>query len=69
MPTPLSVLQAQVQEQKTRIPSLYGDVDFSIVPERFTADPHARTMLPSKLERKYRPALLADKERVERALA
>lgn len=69
MPTPLSVLQAQVQEQKTRIPSLYGDVDFSIVPERFTDDPHARTMLPSKLERKYRPALLADKERVERALA
>ncbi|HVK99322.1 MAG TPA: oxygenase MpaB family protein [Dongiaceae bacterium] len=69
MPTPLHVLQAQVLEQKTRIPSLYGDVDFSIVPERFAAKPEDRSLLPEKYARKHRARLLADEERVQRSLA
>lgn len=69
MATPLHVLKAQVLEQKTRIPSLYGDVDFSIVPERFAGSPADKSLLPAKYARKYRGDILADKERMERALA
>jgi hypothetical protein len=69
MPTPLHILQAQVLEQKTRIPSLYGDVDFSIVPERFAGTLADKSLLPVKLARKYRGNILADDERVQRALA
>jgi hypothetical protein len=69
MATPLHVLQAQVLEQKTRIPSLYGDVDFSIVPERFAGSITDTSLLPPKLARKTRAGILADKERVQRALA
>ncbi len=69
MVTPLHVLQAQVQEQKTRIPSLYGHVDFSIVPERFAGGAYDKTMIPPKLARKFRAGILADEERMQRALA
>lgn len=69
MPTPLHILQAQVLEQKTRIPSLYGDVDFSIVPERFAGTLADKSMLPARFSRKYRGAIVADQERVQRALA
>ena len=69
MPMPLKELQEQVLAQKTLIPSLYGDVDFSIVPERFAAGRNDKTMLPGKLTSKYRPAMVGDKERVQRALA
>ncbi len=69
MPTPLSVLQAQVLEQKTRIPSLYGNVDFSIVPERFAPSLTDKSMLPGKFARKHRARILGDEERVQRALA
>ncbi|CBL46005.1 Hypothetical protein HDN1F_24220 [gamma proteobacterium HdN1] len=65
----LKALQAKVLDQKTRIPSLYGDVDFSIVPERFSTNPQDRTMLPPKYARLHRKELLADHDRVERALA
>lgn len=65
----LTELKAQVRAQKTLIPSLYGNVDFDIVPERFTTDPQVRSMLPPRFERKYRARLLADTPRVERALA
>ena len=69
MPTPLHILQAQVLEQKTRIPSLYGDVDFSIVPERFAGTLDDKSMLPARFARKYRGAIVGDQERVQRALA
>jgi hypothetical protein len=66
---PLAELQAQVRAQKTAIPAIYGKVDFDQVPERFTADPRVQTILPKAIERKYRPSLLADTDRVERARA
>ncbi len=69
MTTPLAELKAQVRAQKTTIPSLYGKVDFEQVPERFTTDPNARSMLVEPLARRYRPGLLRDRDRVERALA
>ncbi len=69
MPISLSELQAQVREQKTRIPSLYGDVDFNIVPERFAALPEDRSLLPEGYARKHRARLLADEEQVQRSLA
>ena len=69
MTMPLSTLQAQVLEQKTLIPSLYGDVDFSITPERFTDSPDVRSMMPAKLARQYRADILADSDRVARARA
>ncbi len=69
MKTPLAELKAQVRAQKTAIPALYGNIDFDLVPERFTADPEVQTILPASLARRYRPGLLRDTERVERALA
>ncbi len=38
----LDALWEQVRAQKTRIPSLYGDIDFDVTPERFTDDIHTR---------------------------
>lgn len=69
MAIPLHMLQAQVLQQKTRIPSLYGNVDFSVVPERFASGTNDKTMLPPKLARKFRAGILADDERMQRALA
>lgn len=65
----LQALQAQVLEQKTRIPSLYGNVDFSIVPERFAGTLADRSFLPPTYARKHRDAIVADKDRMARALA
>lgn len=69
MTVSLADLKAQVRAQKTLIPSLYGDIDFDIVPERFTADPKAATMLPPQFARKYRSGIVADKDQMERMLA
>lgn len=63
----LEELRAQVEGQKTLIPSLYGDVDFSKTPERFTEDPSVKSMLPGKFARKYRRDILNNRERIERA--
>ncbi|MFZ5757059.1 MAG: oxygenase MpaB family protein [Pseudomonadota bacterium] len=65
----LAELQAQVRAQKTLIPSLYGNVDFDIVPERFTTDAGERSMLPPPFARKYRRGILANQEKIDRALA
>ncbi len=65
----LDDLKAQVRAQKTLIPSLYGNVDFDVVPERFTMDMSVKSMLPGRFARKYRARLLGNTERVERALA
>lgn len=69
MVMPLEQLKAKVAAQKTLIPSLYGEVDFSIIPERFAGKPDDNSTLPGFFARKYRPDILADKERGERALA
>jgi hypothetical protein len=68
MTTPLSELQAQVRAQKTLVPSVYGNVDFGIVPERFTTDPRAKTQLPARFNSK-RNRILANEEKVQRQLA
>ncbi len=65
----LAQLQAQVRAQKILIPSLYGNVDFNIVPERFTTDWRVKSMLPGRFERKYRSRILGDQNKTARALA
>ena len=65
----LEQLWEQVQAQKTLIPSLYGDVDFSVTPERFAGNPADRSILPDHFAEKYRRSILADQERVARARA
>ena len=69
MSAPLEELWQQVQAQKTKIPSLYGTMDFTITPERFTTDPNVDSMLPSRLAKKHRASLLANQARTERARA
>jgi len=62
----LAELQTMVLSQKEKIPSLYGDIDFTIVPERFTEN----LEIPSTLRGKnLRAKVLADKDRVARAKA
>ena len=39
MSAALDQVWAKVTSQKTALPALYGDIDFSITPERFTDDP------------------------------
>lgn len=67
MKVSLEELREKVFAQKERIPSLYGDVDFNKTPERFTADPAVKSMLPMEFDRQYRADVLSDPERVERA--
>lgn len=67
MKTTLEQLQQQVIAQKTAVPELYGNIDFNLTPERFCAEPHTKTLLPDSYAKRYRPALLADADRVERA--
>lgn len=65
----LPELKAQVRAQKTANPAMYGKIDFDHIPERFTTDPRAQSILPKPFARKYRAELLRDKDRTERALA
>ncbi|MBP21709.1 MAG: hypothetical protein CL547_05085 [Alcanivorax sp.] len=65
----LDALWEKVRAQKTRIPSLYGDIDFDATPERFTDSMDVRSTLPAHFARKYRKKILADHEKVERARA
>ena len=63
MSTSIAELNESVASQAAKIPAMYGRVDFSIAPERFTAEPDAQTELaPEFAER--RPELLANKEKV-----
>jgi hypothetical protein len=63
MTTTIDELQHKVALQKTRLPGMYGDVDFGRRPERFTDDPDAETAMRSELAHE-RPRLLADKNQV-----
>jgi len=65
----LDALWEKVRAQKTRIPSLYGDIDFDITPERFTDSMDVRSTLPPHFARKYRKKILADHDKVDRARA
>lgn len=59
----ITQLTQEVSRQVAEIPVMYGHIDFSLTPERFTTEPGERTQLdPAFLDR--RPALLANKERV-----
>src|SRR5271170_493257 len=64
MNTSTAELTEKVSAQATRIPSMYGRVDFSITPERFAANPADKTHLDSEFLGR-RPELLANKEQVE----
>lgn len=63
----LEELRAKVYAQKEKVPAIYGNIDFDKIPERFTDDPDAKSMLPKEIAKKFRGKILADKERVERA--
>src|SRR5271170_1383489 len=68
MNIPMAELNAKIAAQALTIPSIYGRVDFSIVPERFAPEPGDQSELaPEFLER--RPELLANKEQVARIKA
>ncbi|HET8706595.1 MAG TPA: hypothetical protein VFM46_09865, partial [Pseudomonadales bacterium] len=69
MPMSLEELKTKVRSQKEIIPSLYGEVDFDIVPERFAGGENDVWALPKKISQKYRARLLPDKEKMERARA
>ena len=63
MNTPITELSEQTAAQATELPAMYGRIDFSITPERFTIEPGDETELaPEYAER--RPELLANKDRV-----
>ena len=53
-----------VLDQKTSIAAIYGDVDFSILPERYISDGSVIERLPSRYKR-YAQRALADPARVE----
>lgn len=61
----LETLLTNVRLQKDLIPSLYGDVNFSIVPERFAGSVDDSSMLSGRYL-KRRNKLLQDIDRVER---
>jgi hypothetical protein len=59
----ITELTQRVTRQASEIPAMYGRVDFSLTPERFTTEIDEQTHLdPAFLPR--RPALLADRDRV-----
>jgi hypothetical protein len=64
----LELLQAKVASQKTALPALYGDVDFSVKPERFADEPVTEGQPKGKLDH-MRAEVLADATKVERMRA
>ena len=64
----LDQLKAKVASQKTALPALYGDVDFSIKPERFADELVLADQPKGKLDH-MRAEVLADAEKVERMRA
>lgn len=53
-----------VLEQKTSIAAIYGDVDFSILPERYVSDASVSERLPKRYKH-YAESALSDPARVE----
>jgi hypothetical protein len=56
-------VEQKVHAQRAQNPVMYGNVDFSRLPERFTQQPEDPSSLPARLAHK-RPALLQNQERV-----
>ncbi|HEY4459414.1 MAG TPA: hypothetical protein VGN81_34195 [Pseudonocardiaceae bacterium] len=50
----------RVHSQRETLPALYGDVDFSTVPERLTVNVDDKSALPAEFTAQ-RPAFLADR--------
>src|ERR1700733_4644696 len=68
MNNPTTELPALLATEAAQIPSMYGRMDFSITPERFTVEPDAVSELgPEVLQR--RAELLANEELVARIKA
>src|ERR1700733_10085686 len=63
-----TALTEKIATQITEIPAVYGRVNFSITPERFTAEPGGQTELGPEFSER-RPALLANEEGVARIRA
>jgi len=61
-------LNEKVTSQATQIPAMYGRMDFSITPERFTVEPGVKTDLELEFAGR-RPELLANEELVSRIRA
>src|SRR6204780_4594586 len=61
-------LAALLATEAAQIPSMYGRMDFSITPERFTVEPDAVTELGPEFSQR-RPELLANEELVARIKA
>ncbi len=53
-----------VLDQKTSIAAIYGDVDFSILPERYVSDTSVSERMPARYKR-YAQRALSDPKRVE----
>jgi hypothetical protein len=62
--TTILSLELNAHAQRERIPVMYGQIDFSLVPERFTEDPAAASSLPARFAARRR-ALLGNRERVD----
>jgi hypothetical protein len=63
MNTSIAELTKKIAAQAEQIPSMYGRVDFSITPERFTVEPGAQTDLEPEFAA-HRPELLANEDLV-----
>jgi hypothetical protein len=61
--TQSNLLELRVHAQRDQNPVMYGQVDFSRVPERFTESVKDPSSLPARFDKK-RPALLQNRERV-----
>jgi hypothetical protein len=61
--TTIPSLELKAHAQRERIPAMYGHIDFSLVPERFTATPADASSLPARFA-KRRLSLLENRERV-----
>ena len=59
----VSMYRDCVLAQKEAIPAIYGDVDFSILPERYVSGADLANSLPSRYKR-YAQSALSDPERV-----
>jgi|HubBroStandDraft_1064217.scaffolds.fasta_scaffold33641_2 hypothetical protein len=68
MSTSITELNDKIAAQAAQIPSIYGRVDFSITPERYTVEPGDQTELAPEFVVR-RPKLLANEELVARIKA
>src|ERR1700733_9692485 len=68
MNNPTTELPELLATEAAQIPSMYGRMDFSITPERFTVEPDAVSELAPEFSQR-RPELLANEELVARIKA